>query len=41
MLIPTSPGDPDPNITALHQELEEAAVPFDTSASVIPPKSFR
>jgi hypothetical protein len=36
MLIPTSPGNPDANITALCQELEEAAAPFDTSASVIP-----
>jgi hypothetical protein len=36
MLILTSPGDPDPNITALCQELQDAAAPFDTSASVIP-----
>jgi hypothetical protein len=35
-LQPTSPGDPDPEVTALGRELEEAAFPFDTSESFIP-----
>jgi hypothetical protein len=36
MLTPTSPGDPDPDITALRHELKQAAAPCNISASVIP-----
>jgi hypothetical protein len=35
-LQPTSPGDPDPEVTALGRELKEAAFPLDTLESFIP-----
>jgi hypothetical protein len=34
-LHPTSPGDPDLEVTALGRELEVATLPFDTSESFI------
>jgi hypothetical protein len=35
-LQPKSPGDPNPEVTALGRDLKEAAFPFDTSESFIP-----
>jgi hypothetical protein len=39
-LQPTSPGDPDPEVTALGRELKEAAFPFDSHLGILYPSSL-